>query len=103
MLHPLLVALATVLATLAISVQPAPSKLDQYVYGQMEIPLPVNFCTVPEAVAALVRRGHLVAGIEYLPGDCNAERFAQPRSGDPLLLHGLTIREALDKLVQVDG
>jgi hypothetical protein len=77
--------------------------LQQLIDRQLDVPLPVHTCTVPDVVSALARRGYIVAGIESLPGDCLAARQETPRSRETIPLIGLTVADVLAKLVELDG
>jgi len=67
----------------------------------LEVPLPIRACSVPNAVTGLARRLHFLAGVEYLPGACS--RLYQPgRSPERLNLRGLSVADALEKLVALD-
>ena len=64
--------------------------------------LPVHACTVPSAVAGLARRFHFLAGVEYLPVDCQLLWRHSAPNGESVNLRGLTIGEALRKLSEID-
>ena len=68
-----------------------------------EMRLPLTICDVPAAAAALARRTQLVAGIEYLPGDCQEIWRTQKRGTEVQVLAGLTVEAALDKLIELDA
>jgi hypothetical protein len=75
--------------------------LQRTIDTDLEVPLPVNHCSVPNAVTGLVRQLHLLAGVEYLPGACSG--LYQPgRSPDRFNLRGLSVADALKKLVALD-
>jgi hypothetical protein len=69
----------------------------------MTVRVPVNMCTVPEIAAAMARRGYVIAGIEYLPGDCNVERAKIDPSEERIDLAGSTVEAALNRLIELDG
>lgn len=67
----------------------------------LEVPLPIHACSVPDAVTGLARQLHFLAGVEYLPGACS--RLYRPaRSPERLNLRGLSVADALEKLVALD-
>jgi hypothetical protein len=75
--------------------------LQRTIDTDLEVPLPIHACSVPDAVTGLARRLHFLAGVEYLPGACS--RLYQPgRSPNRLNLRGLSLADALEKLVALD-
>jgi hypothetical protein len=75
--------------------------LQRIVDWHVELTLPVDECSVPIAVRTLTQRLHFLAGIEFLPGGCRASQAPKPTS--TITLHGLSLSDALDKLVAIDS
>jgi len=70
--------------------------------SNLQVGLPIHFCSVPTTVVGLAKRFNLVAGIEFTPGECSAKWAKQRPAGEEVNLLGLTVEEALDKLVEID-
>lgn len=59
-------------------------------------------CAVATAVAGLAHRYAFVAGIEYPRADCARLGEERPQGGESNNLRGLTVGQAIDKLVAMD-
>jgi hypothetical protein len=79
-----------------------PALRDRIIDRHHTVSLPVHHCTVPSAVAYIARHFEVLAGIEYLPGDCSPAWADQPRPTDTVSLLGMSVAEALDTLVKLD-
>lgn len=92
----------TLLSCAAAAQDAAVPPLERLIDIDYEIRVPVNDCAVPAMVAALARRYHFPAGVEYLAVDCSRIWRKAPRTGERLNLRGMTIRTALEKLSAID-
>jgi hypothetical protein len=61
---------------------------------------PLGHCVVPELAGHVFKATLSPGGVEYLPGRCGRH---VPSRGERVSLRGLTAREALDRLVQLDA
>lgn len=61
---------------------------------------PLGHCVVPELASHVLKATLSPGGLEYLPGRCGKQA---PSMGERVSLRGLTAREALDRLVQLDA
>jgi hypothetical protein len=61
---------------------------------------PLGHCVVPELAGIVFKATVTPGGHEYLPGRCGSRA---PAAGERENLRGLTAREALDRLVQLDA
>jgi hypothetical protein len=66
----------------------------------IEVGQPLVPCEAADVVGLIARVTEVPAGIEFVPGDCGYRHFG--RSASRQSLQGLSIREALDQLVQWD-
>jgi hypothetical protein len=64
----------------------------------INVPIPVDSCTVPGRAMQVARTINQAAGTEFLPEACEPSK----KFSDQVSLNGLTAREALDKLVSLD-
>jgi len=62
----------------------------------------VNDCTVPSTVFHIVRRFNIVAGIEYPRSPCSGGATAGGSYGPFINLKGLTVAEALSRVLAID-
>lgn len=62
----------------------------------------VDECTVPDMVAGLARRYEFLAGIEYPRAECARMGGERSQGGELLNLRGLTVGQAIEKLVAMD-
>jgi hypothetical protein len=75
---------------------------ERIIDADFEVRQPVSECTVATAVSGLARRYEFVAGIEYPRAAC-ARVGAEPQKGGELVnLRGLTIGQAIDRLLAMD-
>jgi hypothetical protein len=69
--------------------------------GDIWVPAPpLGHCIVPELAGNVFKATLTPGGDEYLPGRCGNQA---PSAGERVSLRGLTAREALDRLVQLDA
>jgi hypothetical protein len=66
----------------------------------VEVGQPLVPCEAADVVGFIARVTGVPAGIEFVPGDCGYRHFA--RSATRQSLQGLSVREALDQIVQWD-
>ena len=66
----------------------------------IEVGQPLAPCEAADVVAFMARAVGVPAGIEFVPGDCGYRHVG--RSANRQSLQGLSIREALDQIVQWD-
>src|SRR4051812_48336804 len=95
---------AVLVALLAMPVaaqeRPLP-QLDRVIDRQFQVFLPIHACSVPGHVTGLAKVYELIAGAEFLPGDCPS-LWRQESQKESVDLIGMTIREALNKLIALD-
>jgi hypothetical protein len=77
--------------------------LDRIIELDLKVGLPVHHCTVPTVLRVIGRLTKVPTGVEFLPGDCQRERTRQGRAAESVDLLGMTVEEALNTLVELDG
>lgn len=73
---------------------------DTVITQAIDVGQPLAPCEAADVVGLIARVMGIPAGIEFVPGDCGYGHTA--RSARRHSLHGLSIREALDQIVQWD-
>jgi hypothetical protein len=90
-----IVALLSIVAT-------ASSRSQQVVERDIWVlPPPLHPCVVPELAGHVFESGFVPGGVEYLPGRCGEIKATS--TGERTNLRGLTVPEALNRLVQSDA
>jgi hypothetical protein len=75
--------------------------LQRVIDANFRVSLPVHFCAAPSTVLGLAKYFEFPAGAEFIPGACHWEREGPGK--DHVFLQGMTVEEALNKLVELDG
>jgi hypothetical protein len=78
------------------------SRLDTVIEEDVSIFVPLPRCAVPGVAARISRIILTPAGIEYAPESCSEMQRIAP-DAKKVTLEGLTARQALDRLVQLDS
>jgi hypothetical protein len=79
------------------------SPFERIVDTDFELSLPVHACSVPTMVGLIAKRHRVPAGIEFPTEACPASQArGATRPASVVSLGGLTVREALNKLVEAD-
>ena len=76
--------------------------LERVIDRNFEVRSVVSECTVPNTVAGLARVYRFAAGIEYARAECARMGSQQGGSGELVNLLGMTVGDALKKLVEMD-
>ena len=76
--------------------------LERLVDTSYRISIPAHECTVPSAVLGLARRYRFIAGVEFLPVDCQPLWTGARRDGETINLQSLSVGQALKKLTSID-
>jgi hypothetical protein len=82
--------------------EPALDPLEGFVQSNLYLRPPPNHCDAPGLALTLAREAGIPAGVEHLPGNCNYRLPGQEDPGAWIPLIGLTYREALERLSEVD-
>jgi hypothetical protein len=101
-MRTLMLAALALLGTPAAAQEAPVPPLDRSIDLPIEVRLPVHHCSVPGALVAMSRLTKLTAGVEFLPSDCRPEWAREERPASSVQLQGLTVKQALDRLVELD-
>ena len=81
--------------------QPPPTERVIEDYG-LRYDLPLHPCLLPAIAQQIARSARVPMGLEKIPQVCQLDGWAPAQATDELVLSGLTVGEALDRLVQLD-
>lgn len=95
------VVLVGVVSRASYAQEPRESVLTRLVNVPVIVNLPVGPCEVPSLTTYLTRHANVPAGVEMIPGSCGWES-PRPPIVDRVHLQGMTLEEAMDRMVEID-
>ncbi len=96
-------ALLTPVALLAmVSAAPPLLLTERIVEDDIRAGLPLGPCAVPAIAGRIIRSMRIAAGIEPVPEPCGDQRRVPIDPKNELVLTGLTLRDALDRITRLD-
>lgn len=94
--------ITVVLLTAPTAPSPQQSPIDRVIEENLTVQTPLRPCRVPALAFLLARSLRVAVGIESVPEDCSGARQPGVRVPDDVVLTGLTVGDALNRLIQLD-
>lgn len=76
--------------------------MERVIEADLKVRLPPAPCDVAARVQGIARAVGAPSGAEFLPGSCEYEHLTYDESQEPVALRGLTVEEALNRLIEID-